>query len=478
MKHLFPYFLSLFFLLCSFIFANLFSLSDLSFLSISHAETLPFAIDESKKMNQEELKNKKEGMFLTGIPLFGSDPINGQGFGGDFFLFLNGTRADPFFEYTPYRQKWNLHAYITNKSQKEASVSVDTPYLFNTAWRLRLQIIVADNPNLLYFGKTSATLKNLNYRGQVHRSYSSYESALSSIRPGLATAGEAGEVSDALYNTYEESYHALLASTEKSYLDGVMRVLGGFEYYKNKIAAFDGTLVEGTDATGNVRSVPAGRSLLRQEEQEQGALHLGRSSILFFKAGVIYDTRDFEPDPSQGVFAELSDEYSPKMAGAKFNFNKLFFHANFYQQIFKEYFHRLVFAGRYALNLAQGDIPFFEYQYAWGSEGGVTQLGGSSSLRGYKSSRFLAPLTSFLNFELRWRISELQFWGQNFTFNIAPFVDLGRVWDHVKDYSFQDYKMNAGLGLRVPWNQSTVLSFDYAVSNEDEQFFFKYGNSF
>jgi hypothetical protein len=44
-------------------------------------EELPFAIASEKRLEDEELAGKKEGVFLTGVPDFSSDPLNGVGTG-------------------------------------------------------------------------------------------------------------------------------------------------------------------------------------------------------------------------------------------------------------------------------------------------------------------------------------------------------------------------------------------------------------
>ena len=50
---------------------------------------LPFAISNEKKLSEEDLKNKKEGFYVTAIPDISSDPINGFGFGAEASLFFN-----------------------------------------------------------------------------------------------------------------------------------------------------------------------------------------------------------------------------------------------------------------------------------------------------------------------------------------------------------------------------------------------------
>jgi hypothetical protein len=431
-------------------------------------EDLPhFTFDESKKMSDEELKDKREGSFVTGLPQLGSDPVNGQGIGGDLFIYNNGKKDDPFFKYTPYRSLTEIHAFFTNKDQKEASVALDLPYVFNSSWRIRFEAGYEDNPNLLYFGRRANTLNKLQYKGQKYSHYNSYADALKQTRSG--TGGEAAVVSDEYVNTYRKQESIINLSAENTYLDGTLRLLIGLESALVNITTFDGKKVN-----GNIQ----GQSLLQKERAEGSLRGLGNNLVNIAQAGIIYDTRDFEPDPSHGIFAELTDEYSSKAIGSRFNFNKIYFHSNFYKEIAPETFDRLVFAARYGLSLTQGAAPFFEYQDSWGSEGSVEGIGGAQTLRGFKQSRFLAPFQSFINFETRWRFASARFWGQNFTFNLVPFIDMGKVWDKISEYDLKNYKTNEGIGLRVPWNQSTVLSFDFAHSSEDQQFFFTFGNIF
>src|ERR1700739_3123941 len=74
---------------------------------------LPFAIAGEKKLSDDDLKNKKEGAYLTGVPDISSDPVNGFGYGLEGELYFNGKRRDPFFAYTPYRSKLRVNAFNT-----------------------------------------------------------------------------------------------------------------------------------------------------------------------------------------------------------------------------------------------------------------------------------------------------------------------------------------------------------------------------
>src|SRR6218665_3968709 len=54
---------------------------------------LPFEISEKKRLRERDLKIKKEGGYITGLPLLNSDPNNGIGYGVRVFYYYNGERS-------------------------------------------------------------------------------------------------------------------------------------------------------------------------------------------------------------------------------------------------------------------------------------------------------------------------------------------------------------------------------------------------
>jgi outer membrane protein assembly factor BamA len=308
------------------------------------------------------------------------------------------------------------------------------------------------NPNLLYFGITAnQSLQGLSYtdaNGNVvnNATYSDYENNF------LTSPNQ-------FYNTYNKKEAVLNVSLEHSYLQGRMRALIGYEIAGVDMSAFQSN------------------ALIQQDFNNKKILGLGNYNIAIAQVGLIYDTRDLEPDPNNGIFAELTNELSLKSIGSFYDFNKTFFHFNYYKKIFPGTFKRLVFAGRASIGHTAGDAPFFEYQDQWSSEGSIEGLGGPNTLRGFKQSRFLGRTMSFNNFELRWRFAQTRIAKQHLEFSAVPFFDVGGVWD--EGISLQNnWRSSEGLGLRIGWNESTILRFDYAVSKEDQQFFFNLAHAF
>ena len=197
----------------------------------------------------------------------------------------------------------------------------------------------------------------------------------------------------------------------------------------------------------------------------------------------MYDTRDFEPDPSRGVFLEYSHELQTKRLGSDFEMNKVMLQA--------VHFHPLAtwWGGTGRLVLAQ----LIAWGYIWGPRinfielydlssqaeaGGILVLGGARSLRGYREARFVAPVTALVNTELRARFYEFRLLGQDWGLGAVAFYDAGRVWESLREMGTYDWRGAPGMGLRLSWNQSTILRWDITRSREGLQTFFAFQHIF
>lgn len=431
---------------------GLFSQATVSDTSI---QKLPFAISKEKKLPSDELAEKKEGAYVTGIPDISYDPLNGLGYGGEASLFFNGKRTDPFFDYTPYRAQVNIRAFNTTNSQRELVIGCDIPYIFNSKWRLRAEVAYEINPNHLYFGVTEKSLNGLQY-------YQNNDSSTILIKNTSFTDYENGLSADVKnYNKYTKNEALINVSMERSYFGGKLRALIGYEY-----------AVVNFTSIGKI-------SLLQNDFNAKKIVGVGKNNVTFLQGGFIYDTRNLETDPTNGIFAELLNEVSLQALGSQYNFNKIFFHANIYKSIWPKKLKRFVFAGRVGLGYTAGNAPFYEYQDQWSSEGSIEGLGGGATIRGYKQGRFLGRVMQFNNIELRYKFAQCKVLKQHLAFSGVPFFDVGAVWNDFNTVSgFGNYRYSEGLGLRIAWNVNTILRFDYAVSKEDKQFFFQLGHCF
>lgn len=444
-----------------------------------HFDSLSFI--RSKRMSDRDLARKKEGTFFTAIPDISSDPVTGFGFGVRSNTYWNGKKDNPLFPYTPYLAKLKVNAAYYTSNAREAVLSFDMPYYKATRWRYKVDFKAQQNPTNLYFGASERTLEQLRlpssaHGGDTYATFKEYERARKILRTGQS--GEAPQVTDVLSNRFMEKEFMLNLKADYALGKGKWRVLGGYEIQNLEYKTFEGTEAEAIEpTTGQKINAPNGTSLLRRDFQ-QGLIHgLNGGWVSLVQGALIYDTRDFEPDPTKGFYVEIADEFSNPAIGSEFSFNKLFLQGRVYKKI--PVGKRTVFAGRVAIGNIFGEkAPFFEYQDQWSPDGSINALGGKQSLRGFRANRFLARSMWFTNFEIRARIAETGLLKQHFSFTVAPFFDAGTVRDSWQDLNFAKIKYAYGTGLRIGWNQSTIISLDYGSSKEDQLLFFGIGQAF
>lgn len=459
------------------IIATLFILFSITIVKAQEKDSLSFI--KSKRMSEDDLAKKREGAFFTGIPDFSSDPVTGFGFGVRTNTYWNGNRDNPLFPYTPYLMKLTANAAYYTSNAREIVLKLDVPYYKGTRWRFKVDFKAQQNPANLYFGLTESTLGQLRLPSDENTTFSTYKEfdrARKTLRPG--GVGEADFVTDALSNRFRETEYMLNLKADYALGKGKWRIMGGYEIQHLSYSTFEGMNAEAIDPiTGQNTTAPNGISLLSRDFEDELISGVDGGWVSIIQTALIYDTRDFEPDPTKGYYFEIANEYSSKYIGSQFDFDKLFIQGRAYQKI--PVGKRTVLAGRFGVgNIFGNNAPFFEFQDQWSPEGSINALGGRQSLRGYRANRFLARSMWFTNVELRVRLAETQIGKQRFALAVAPFFDAGTVRDRWQDLNFKNIKTSYGGGLRIAWNQSTVLSFDYGHSKEDRLFYFGIGQAF
>ena len=433
----------------------------------------------SKRMSAADLAKKREGSFVTGIPDLSSDPVTGFGFGVRTNIIWNGKRDNPLFAYTPYLMKLKANAAWYSSNARELVLSLDAPYYKGTRWRFKIDLKAQQNPANLYFGLTEASLSALRLPSDPATSFAKYrdfDRARKFLRPGQP--GEAAQVTDALSNRFRETEFMLNLKADYALGNGRWRVMAGYEIQHLAYKTFEGTETDAiVPQTGQETKAPNGFSLL-QRDYNQGSINgVNGGWVSIVQTALLYDTRDFEPDPTKGVYLELANEYAGKAIGSQFDFDKLLVQGRFYQQM--PFGARTVLAGRAAIgNVFGKSAPFFEFQDQWSPDGSINALGGKQSLRGFRANRFLARSVAMANLEFRFRFAEISWGKHRFGFNAVPFIDAGTVRDRWQEMNFSKWRIASGGGLRIAWNQSTIISLDYGVSTEDRLLFFGIGQAF
>ncbi|MDY0201320.1 MAG: BamA/TamA family outer membrane protein [Bacteroidales bacterium] len=214
------------------------------------------------------------------------------------------------------------------------------------------------------------------------------------------------------------------------------------------------------------------------------------SFVSYVKAGVVYDTRDNEPNPNRGMWTEAVFTYAPSFMGIGSNYQHMKFTLT-HRQYFTLSPNRLTFAYRLGYQgTVFGDVPFYLKPNITTlilrgstSEG----LGGGKSLRGVIRNRVIGDGIAWANLELRWKFIKFQFIGQNFYLSLNGFVDGGMVVSPVSFSKNNDYwsnitwdaeeilftqsnifssdkeslHMSYGAGLRIVMNQNFIIAIDH-----------------
>jgi outer membrane protein assembly factor BamA len=433
----------------------------------------PEGMEHRARLTDEDYAKKKELGYFTGLPIANADPNSGIGAGARVYYFFNGTRADPRFAYTPYLHRVFLQGFASTGGLQFHWLDYDAPNLLGTTYRVRAAAIVARNTANNYYGRGERAMKPLSFSGAPGQSFAraaDYEARLSAVGPDGRTF--------ALYDKYDYLRPAALMSIEKLLFGGRLRPFVGFGFSYARITEYSGKQTDAIDpiSGGHVQAPQASTRL-----GEDCALGLivgcGGGWDNTLRLALNYDTRDFEPDPNSGVYAEVSTEIGSKVLGSSFDYIRTLGALRVYVSPFPR-LADLVIAGRVVYQVQSAGMPFFSMDILPFSEDSRFGLGGVRTLRGYKQDRFVGPVMALTNLELRWSFYEVVTAGQRFLLILVPFVDVGRVFDDVKSTRLTDWRRGQGAGLRVAWNQATVIFVDYGFSREDTGLYINFNHIF
>lgn len=396
-----------------------------------------------------DVERKVEGAFPDALPLVGYDTNTGLGLGVGAHLTFDGKRSDPLFSYTPYRHRLYAQAYLTTGGYQQHILSYDGVAPAGLPYRVKAVLTFERNTGANYFGNGEATLAPLSFHGQ---RFATYDDAVAAAGPS--------------YYRYEYDRPQGQVMLERSLFGGVVRARYGWNVQYVAITRGD---------------APGAPTKLGLDCASGAATGCGGGWNDVLKGGFAFDTRDFEPDPNSGVFADVTGQWSAKAFGSSADYVRVTAAARAYVSPFPK-LADLVVAGRVLYSVQSAKVPFFAMDtlaMAAGSDDATDQtgLGGERTLRGFRQDRFIGRVAAAANFEVRWTFAKFPLLAQRFSLQLAPFVDTGRVFDRV-GFSLDDWKVAAGGGLRIGWNQSTIVMIDCGVSKEDVGVFVDFGMPF
>lgn len=366
------------------------------------------------------------------------------------------------------------------------------------------------------------------FTGGRTRAYLSYDS--SSVIPGLRLNGSVTYMNDPMYGFYgfnggaqlfssdiasNQEYNPLNFSAADNIAYGLMGInplAPAVNYYGMRrdmlriLADIQGTIAPNLRWAAGVSfwNFAMGdfaekfgydlNSTLYKHYQDWGVIKDAEAkggSRIEMKAGVVYDTRDFEAAPNRGTWLEVYANGSPDLFGDGFNYLKLSAHLRQYYTLPISWKGGgMVFAYHVAYQgTVAGEAPFYIQQNVSTlvlrqmiSEG----MGSSNTIRGLHANRLIGDGYAWANAELRIKLVSFKALGQFFYVGINPFFDCGSIVqtyrademlklpeiaaryakaDDPKAALVKDataLQESAGLGVKIAWNENFIVSAEFA----------------
>jgi hemolysin activation/secretion protein len=88
------------------------------------------------------------------------------------------------------------------------------------------------------------------------------------------------------------------------------------------------------------------------------------------------------------------------------------------------------------------------------------------TLRGFGENRFYGDALLLLNAEVRVKVVRMRVFGVNAEFEVAPFVDIGKVFYSAEQFMDTRFEVTPGLGFRGLAPPSVVGHIEIAYSRE------------
>ena len=197
------------------------------------------------------------------------------------------------------------------------------------------------------------------------------------------------------------------------------------------------------------------------------------------KAGLMYDSRNVQNNPTKGIWAEAHAIVAPRWLGSSMDSYKISATFRQYVPIVKDkltFAYRLAYQGFLGNNTPWYLMPFYSNM---GYTRDYDAIGGYRTTRGLMLDRVQGIHTGFYNVELRYKFIDFQLWNQNIAFALSAFTDGAHVFKgydltnktNAKPELYKKYidtsrkdglHATAGAGLRFIMNQNFIVAFEYA----------------
>ena len=146
------------------------------------------------------------------------------------------------------------------------------------------------------------------------------------------------------------------------------------------------------------------------------------------RAGLMYDSRNIENNPTKGIWAEAHVIAAPKWLGTTdphYKFCATFRHYVPIVQDKLTFAYRAAYQGTFGSRSPWYVMPFYTNM---GPKADNDGFGGYRTVRGLMLNRVQGEDVGFFNAELRWRFIDFKLWKQNIAFAVSGFADGAHVF--------------------------------------------------
>ena len=349
---------------------------------------------------EDALQHVKTGTTFGALPSISFDTDIGFKYGllTNFYMFGDGST------YPKYLHSLFLEWFQTTKGSGLQQLIYDSEYLI---------------PNIrLTFEASHFTEQALDFYG-----FNGYR----------AFYAPSFEETNRMFYRHERKMLRLRADFQGGIIGRQLRWMAGYEHNRFIIATVDiARLNKGRKAANKL---PENEELLydkfvnwgviKQEEAKGGNHNL-------FKLGLVYDTRDNEPNPMSGIWSEIFLLSAPSFHGNKQGYSKLAITHRQYFTLVDEVLNLAVRAS-YQPRIS-GTIPFYALPYIYSTDITRDGLGGAKTLRGILRNRIVGDDYFYGNVEMRWKFFRTVIWNQHVYFALSACTDFGRV---TSEYKFE-----------------------------------------
>jgi len=409
---------------------------------------LCFATFSTTLLAQE---NTKEGFSFGLVPVVAYDSDIGFKYGGLTNLYWYGDGST----YPKYRHSLYLEWSRTTKGSGINQIIYDTEFLIPNV-RMTLETSLFTEKAVDFYGFNG-------YEAWYNPEFENQESA---------------DYLSRLYYRHERKLARVRMDFQGKISDLPLRWYAGIDYYGNKVSDLDYNKLNAD--LDEEDKLPIDTSLffdfvkwgaIADNEKDGG-------NITYLKLGLVYDTRDNEPNPNSGIWTELLLLAAPKLSKDGFSYSRIAFTHRQYITLVPK---RLTFAYRASYQgLITGNMPFFMLPFVYNTNITRDGLGGAKTIRGVLRNRIVGNDFAYSNIELRWKFLKKVIFRQNFYISLNTFFDAGMV---TRNYEYntalipQNYfaatksetlHLGYGLGVRLALNDNFVVAVDYGMAAKEE----------